>query len=80
MNAVSRNNLWVYLQSILTADDRNWLKDKLINGSVEKTKASSPAKSKKYKISPSVKKLMGSVRISPENLVGDDRMKYILNK
>ena len=35
---------------------------------------------KKYRLSPRMKKLMGSVKINPQDVEGDDRLKYILSK
>lgn len=39
MNAVSMNNLWIYLQSLsLTASNRRWLAERLIEPLKEKSK------------------------------------------
>ena len=35
---------------------------------------------KKYRISPRMKQLMGSVSIDPNDVENDDKLKYILNK
>ncbi len=80
MNAVSMNNLWTYLQGLaLTADNWDWLAAKTSEMSVKKKTVATPkVKTKKYKMSPTVKELMGSVRIDPKHIEEDERMKYIL--
>lgn len=71
MNAVSMNNLWTYLQGLaLTKDNWNWLAIKTSEMSGrKKAVAASKAKAMKYRVSPTVKELMGTVRIDPQHIV-----------
>lgn len=81
MNAVSMNNLWTYLQGLaLTADNWQWLADRTTEMSKSKGEIVSRSQSKKYRISPRMRKLMGSVKIDPKDIENDDRLKYILSK
>ncbi len=82
MNAVSMNNLWTYLQGLaLTADNWNWLATKTSEMSGKKEAMATPkVKAKKFRFSPTVKELMGSVGIDPKHIEEDERMKYILDK
>ena len=82
MNAISMSNLWTYLQGLsLTADNWQWLAEKtsMISMSVDSANKGIAGK-KKYRLSPRMKKLMGSVKINPQDVEGDDRLKYILSK
>lgn len=76
------DNLWTYLQGLaLTADNWNWLAAKTSEMSDRKKAGVTPkAKTGKYKFSPTVKELRGSVRIDPNHVEGDEHMKYILSK
>lgn len=64
------NNLWTYLQGLaLTKDNWNWLAIKTSEMSGrKKTVAASKAKTMKYRVSPTVKELMGTVSINPHTL------------
>lgn len=82
MNAISMSNLWTYLQGLsLTADYWQWLAEKtsMMSMSVDSANKGIAGK-KKYRLSPRMKKLMGSVKINPQDVEGDDRLKYILSK
>lgn len=82
MNAISMSNLWTYLQGLsLTADNWQWLAEKtsMMSMSVDSANKGIASK-KKYRLSPRMKKLMGSVKINPQDVEGDDRLKYILSK
>lgn len=81
MNAVSMNNLWTYLQGLsLTADNRHWLAEKLVEP-VDSLKVNhTEKKTVKYRISPKRRKLMASVRINPKDFEDDERAQYILSK
>lgn len=82
MNAISMGNLWTYLQGLsLTADNWQWLAEKtsMMSMSVDSANKGIAGK-KKYRLSPRMKKLMGSVKINPQDVEGDDRLKYILSK
>lgn len=82
MNAISMSNLWTYLQGLsLTADNWQWLAEKtsMMSMSVDSANKGIAGK-KKYRLSPRMKKLMGSVKINPHDVEGDDRLKYILSK
>jgi hypothetical protein len=82
MNAISMSNLWTYLQGLsLTADNWQWLAEKtsMMSMSVDSANKGIAGK-KKYRLSPRMKKLMGSVKINPQDVEGDDRLKYILSK
>lgn len=82
MNAISMSNLWTYLQGLsLTADNWQWLAEKtsMMFMSVDSANKGIAGK-KKYRLSPRMKKLMGSVKINPQDVEGDDRLKYILSK
>ncbi len=82
MNAISMSNLWTYLQGLsLTADNWQWLAEKtsMMSMSVDSANKGIAGK-KKYRLSPRMKKLMGSVKINPQDMEGDDRLKYILSK
>lgn len=82
MNAMSMNNLWTYLQGLsLTADNWQWLAEKTSTMSMSVDSANKGiAGKKKYRLSPRMKKLMGSVKVKPQDVEGDDRLKYILSK
>lgn len=82
MNAISMSNLWTYLQGLsLTADNWQWLAEKTSMMSMLVDSANKGiAGKKKYRLSPRMKKLMGSVKINPQDMEGDDRLKYILSK
>ena len=82
MNAISMSNLWTYLQGLsLTADNWQWLAEKTSMMSISVDSANKGiAGKKKYRLSPRMKKLMGSVKINPQDVEGDDRLKYILSK
>ena len=76
------SNLWTYLQGLsLTADNWQWLAEKtsMMSMSVDSANKGIAGK-KKYRLSPRMKKLMGSVKINPQDVEGDDRLKYILSK
>lgn len=81
MNAVSMNNLWTYLQGLsLTADNRHWLAEKLVEP-VDSLKVNhTDKKAVKYRISPKRRNLMDNVRIDPKDFEGDERAQYILNR
>lgn len=82
MNVISMSNLWTYLQGLsLTADNWQWLAEKtsMMSMSVDSANKGIAGK-KKYRLSPRMKKLMGSVKINPQDVEGDDRLKYILSK
>lgn len=82
MNAISMSNLWTYLQGLsLTADNWQWLAEKtsMMSMSVDSANKGIAGK-KKYRLSPRMKKLMGSVKINPQDVEGDDRLKCILSK
>ena len=82
MNAMSMSNLWTYLQGLsLTADNWQWLAEKtsMISMSVDSANKGIAGK-KKYRLSPRMKKLMDSIKINPQDVEGDDRLKYILSK
>lgn len=82
MNAISMSNLWTYLQGLsLTADNWQWLAEKtsMMSMSIDSANKGIAGK-KKYRLSPRMKKLMGSVKINPQDVEGDDRLKYILSK
>lgn len=82
MNAISMSNLWTYLQGLsLTADNWQWLAEKtsMMSMSVDSANKGIAGK-RKYRLSPRMKKLMGSVKINPQDVEGDDRLKYILSK
>ena len=82
MNAMSMSNLWTYLQGLsLTADNWQWLAEKtsMMSMSVDSANKGIAGK-KKYRLSPRMKKLMGSVKINPQDVEGDDRLKCILSK
>ncbi len=79
---MSMSNLWTYLQGLsLTADNWQWLAEKtsMMSMSVDSANKGIAGK-KKYRLSPRMKKLMGSVKINPQDMEGDDRLKYILSK
>ena len=77
---MSMNNLWTYLQGLsLTADNWQWLVEKTSSMSVDSANKGIAGK-KKYRLSPRMKKLMGSVKVKPQDVEGDDRLKYILSK
>lgn len=79
---MSMSNLWTYLQGLsLTADNWQWLAEKtsMMSMSVDSANKGIAGK-KKYRLSPRMKKLMGSVKINPQDVEGDDRLKYILSK
>lgn len=81
MNAVSMNNLWTYLQGLsLTADNWQWLAERMTEKSQSLKDNSATVVKKKYRISPRMKRLMGSVSIDPNDVENDDKLKYILNK
>jgi hypothetical protein len=81
MNAVSMNNLWTYLQGLsLTADNWQWLAERMTEKSQSLKDNSATVVKKKYRISPRMKQLMGSVSIDPNDVENDDKLKYILNK
>lgn len=79
---MSMNNLWTYLQGLsLTADNWQWLAEKTSTMSMSVDSANKGiAGKKKYRLSPRMKKLMGSVKVKPQDVEGDDRLKYILSK
>lgn len=82
MNAMSMNNLWTYLQGLsLTADNWQWLAEKtsIMSMSIDSTNKEIAGK-KKYRLSPRMKKLMGSVKIKPQDVEGDDRLKQVMRK
>lgn len=75
------NNLWAYLQGLaLTADNRQWLAEKLVEPADDTMKNSSSKQAVRYRISPKRRKLMNSVRIDPKDFEGDERAQYILGK
>lgn len=79
---MSMSNLWTYLQGLsLTADNWQWLAEKtsMMSMSVDSANKGIAGK-KKYRLSPRMKKLMGSVKINPQDVEGDDRLKCILSK
>lgn len=79
---MSMSNLWTYLQGLsLTADNWQWLAEKtsMMSMSVDSANKGIAGK-KKYRLSPRMKKLMGSVKINPQDVEGDDRLKYVLSK
>lgn len=79
---MSMSNLWTYLQGLsLTADNWQWLAEKtsMISMSVDSANKGIAGK-KKYRLSPRMKKLMDSIKINPQDVEGDDRLKYILSK
>lgn len=80
MNTASLNNLWTYLQGVLTAEDWHWIDEKRSESATINHKTETIRKSKKYKFSPTVKELMGSVHIDPKHIEEDERLKYILSK
>lgn len=82
MNAISMSNLWTYLQGLsLTADNWQWLAEKTSMMSISVDSANKGiAGKKKYRLSPRMKKLMDSIKINPQDVEGDDRLKYILSK
>lgn len=80
MNATSLNNLWTYLQGVLTVDDKKWLGDKLLHATTQVDNDSSIANKQKYRLSPRRKKLMNSIVVNPRDFEGDDRAQYILGK
>lgn len=70
MNAISMSNLWTYLQGLsLTADNWQWLAEKtsMMSMSVDSANKGIAGK-KKYRLSPRMKKLMGSVKINPQDV------------
>ena len=79
---MSMNNLWTYLQGLsLTADNWQCLAEKTSTMSMSVDSANKGiAGKKKYRLSPRMKKLMGSVKVKPQDVEGDDRLKYILSK
>lgn len=79
MNAASLNNLWIYLESVLTADDQKWLGDKLIESSGVKNAAASEKKTA-YRLSSRRKRIMDHVVVAPHDFVNDERAQYILSK
>ncbi len=80
MNAISLNNLWVYLEGVLSYDDQNWLGNKLIESAQSIKKSTKVGNKKTYRISPRRKKLMEEVRIEPKDFENDERAQYILNR
>lgn len=79
---MSMSNLWTYLQGLsLTADNWQWLAEKtsMMSMSVDSANKGIAGK-KKYRLSPRMKKLMDSIKINPQDVEGDDRLKYILSK
>jgi|GEM_PF-1361047 hypothetical protein len=81
MNAISMNNLWTYLQGLsLTADNWRWLAERTSQMSMSVHQQHATTGNKKYRLSPRMKKLMGSVKINPQDVKSDDRLKYILSK
>lgn len=81
MNVVSMNNLWNYLQGLaLTADNRHWLAEKLVEPVDSLKVTHTDKKTVKYRISPKRRKLMNSIRINPEEFNGDEKGQYILSK
>lgn len=81
MNTASLNNLWNYLQGLpLTKRNWQWIAER----TTEMTKSNAPAvprsQNKKYRISPRMQELMGSVKIDPKDIENDDRLRYILSK
>ena len=74
MNAVSMNNLWTYLQGLsLTADNWQWLAERMTEKSQSLKDNSATVVKKKYRISPRMKQLMGSVSIDPNDVENDDK-------
>lgn len=80
MNATSLNNLWTYLQGVLTAEDWHWIDEKRSESVANKITKVSKNTKKKYRLSPTVKDLMGSVHIDPKHIEEDERLRYILSK
>ena len=81
MNAVSMNNLWTYLQGLsLTADNWQWLAERMTEKSQSLKDNSATVVKKKYRRSPRMKQLKGSVSSDTNDVENDDKLKYILNK
>ena len=81
MNAISMNNLWSYLQGLsLTADNWQWLAEKTSKMSISMERTSHATAKKKYRLSPRMEKLMGSVKINPKDIEDDERLQYILSR
>lgn len=84
MTTAAINNLWVYLQGLsLTSDESLWLSEKLAENAKKKQEKTKRElireKFKDLKISPELRKMTGSVKMSDLDLT-DERTRYILSK
>ena len=81
MTAFALNNLWAYLQGLsLTAQDRDWLANKLINPQPEAKAVSAKSKCKSKTLSPEIE-FLGSLNIvepSKDILENDPKLAEIL--
>ena len=81
MTTFALNNLWTYLQGLsLTAQDRDWLANKLTNPQPEAKTFSAKSKRKSKTLSPEIK-FLGSLNIvepSKEVLENDPKLAEIL--
>lgn len=88
MTKLALHNLWNYINGLmLSRDEALWLSERLLSSKVDDASvvpdASKAAqieeKFKNFKISPSLQKLRGVVKMSDLDLE-DDRTRYILGK
>lgn len=81
MNSAALHNLWNYLDGLsLTASDKKWLSDKLMDRPAASNIATDAAKFDESMISPRVKRIMGSVQLDEQTMLNDPRVAYILSK
>lgn len=82
MNTASLYNLWNYLEGLsLTANNKRWLSERLIESSHPKeTVESATAALDENMLSPRVRRIMGSVKLDKEAIENDDRLTYLLSK
>lgn len=84
MNTASLQNLWNYINGLsLSANNKRWLSDRLIESTSEqitKEESLSSVPFDESVITPRVKRLIGCVKLDRETIKNDDRLSYLLNK